>query len=147
MVWIEKEKKLFGLNASGRSPYDWNLDEAAKMGLKSIPGRNVLAWNVPGCVSGWKMLSDRWGKLGLAKCLEPAIAFARDGFPLSPIIGTAQFGSWTDTMAPHMAKVYHPDGKILGYGDIFKNPLLANNLSAIAKDGAAAFSGEIAQAS
>ena len=147
IVWIEKEKKLFGLNASGRSPYDWNLEEAAKLGMKDIPRQSPLSWNVPGCVSGWKMLSDRWGKLGLAKCLEPAIAFARDGFPLSPIIGTAQFASWPSEMAPHMAKVYHPNGTIPRYGDIFQNPLLANNLGAIAKDGPAAFyEGEIAEA-
>jgi len=50
-------------------------------------------------------------------------------------------------MAPQMAKVYHPDEKILGYGDIFQNPLLANNLELIAKNGAAAFyEGEIAEA-
>ena len=147
IIWIEKDKKLYALNASGRSPYDWNLDEAAKLNLKDIPGSSPLSWNVPGCVSGWKMLSERWGKLGLSKCLDPAIALARDGFPLSPIIGTAQFSSWPSEMAPHMAKVYHPDGKPLHYGEIFKNPLLANNLSAIAKDGAAAFyEGEIAQA-
>jgi gamma-glutamyltranspeptidase/glutathione hydrolase len=145
IVWIEKEKKLFGLNASGRSPYDWDLEEAAKLGLKDIPRQSPLSWNVPGCVSGWKMLGDRWGKLGLAKCLEPAIAFARDGFPLSPIISTHFI--WPSAMAPSMAKVYHPDDKVPRYGDIFKNPLLANNLSAIAKDGPPAFyEGEIAQA-
>lgn len=149
IIWIERDKKLYGLNAGGRSPYDWNLKVAkktlARLREESIPRQSPLSWNVPGCVSGWAMLSERWGKLGLGKCLEPAIAFARDGFPLSPIISTHFI--WPSEMAPHMAKVYHPDGKIPRYGDIFKNPLLANNLESIAKNGPKAFyEGEIAEA-
>lgn len=147
IVWNDKDRKLYGLNASGRSPYDWNLKEVKKLGLTEIKRQTPLSWNVPGCVSGWKMLSERWGKLGLARCLEPAIGLARDGFPLSPIIGTQQFASWPSEMAPHMAKVYHPGGSIPKYGDIFQNPLLADNLSAIAKEGPAAFyEGAIAEA-
>ena len=144
IVWIAKDQKLYGLNASGRAPYDWSLEAAKAMNITSIPRQSPLAWNVPGCVSGWKMLSERWGKLGLAKCLEPAIGLARDGFPLSPIISTHFI--WPSEMAPKMAQVYHPGGKIPRYGDIFQNPLLANNLESIAKGGAAAYyEGEIAE--
>lgn len=144
ILWIEKEQKLFGLNASGRSAYNWSLADAQRMGLKSIPSHSPLAWSVPGCVSGWGMLNQRFGKRKLAECLEGAIRYAREGFPLSPLI-SLHF-QWPSEKAPHMAKVYHPDGKIPRYGDIFKNPLLANSLEAIAKGGPAAFyEGEIAE--
>ena len=47
IVWNEKEKKLLGLNASGRSPYDWNISKAQKLGLKEIPVLGPLSWSVP----------------------------------------------------------------------------------------------------
>ena len=145
IVWIEKDRKLYGLNASGRAPAGWTLEQARKLGLERIPRRSPLAWSVPGCVSGWKALSERFGRLGLARVLEPAIAYARDGFPLSPIIA-ASFGAWRDDEAPHPAAVFHPGGHVPDYGDVFKNPLLAASYERIAKNGAAAFyEGETAE--
>ena len=145
LVWIERDRKLYGLNASGRAPAAWTLEKARKLGLERIPRRSPLAWSVPGCVSGWKALSDRFGRLGLARVLEPAIAYARDGFPVSPVIA-ASFGAWRDEEAPHLAAVFHPGGHVPDYGDVFKNPLLAASYERIAKNGAAAFyEGETAE--
>ena len=144
ILWWEKDRKLYGLNASGRSPYDWSLDAALEMGLEGIPRQSPLCWSVPGCVSGWGLLNERFGKLSLASCLEATIGYATDGFPISPIIST--HFQWKDEQAPHMAAVYHPNGTIPQYGDIFTNPMLAKSLEAIAKDGPAAFyEGETAE--
>lgn len=144
IVWIEKDQRLYGLNASGRAPYDWNLDAAQQMGLESIPKESPLSWSVPGCVSGWQALSSRFGKLPLKACLGAAIEYAREGFPLSPII-SQQF-RFDAKLSPSLAKLYHPQGVVPGYGDIFRNPMLAKSYEAIADDGAAAFyEGEIAE--
>ncbi len=146
ILWVEKEQRLYGLNASGRAPYAWNLDEASKLGLTSIPGRSPLSWSVPGCVSGWGLLSERFGKLSLAQCLEGSIATAREGFPISPII-TEQFDSWKSEDAPYLAPVYHPGGRVPTYGEIFQNPMLAKSYASIAAEGPAAFyEGWIAEA-
>ena len=143
ILWNEKEGRLFGLNASGRAPYAWTLEKARERGLESIPGRSPLAWSVPGCVSGWKALSERFGALPLGRCLEPAIHYASDGFPISPII--AGHFAWTDGF-PSLESVYQPDGRVPGFGDIFKNPALADSYRTIARDGAAAFyEGKIAE--
>jgi gamma-glutamyltranspeptidase/glutathione hydrolase len=144
IVWIEAERRLYGLNASGRAPYDWNLQAASDRQLKSIPRISPLSWNVPGCVSGWAALQQRFGKLGLARCLAAAIEYARDGFPLSPLIASHfQFGSDVD---PSLVKLYHVDGRVPEYGDIVRNPLLANSYDQIAAGGAEAFyRGEIGQ--
>ncbi len=144
ILWIEKDQQLYGLNASGRAPYDWNLDEASQLGLVAIPRFSPLSWSVPGCVSGWDALSRRFGKLSLKQCLEPAIHYARAGFPLSPIIaGQFKFDPSTNT---NLATVYHPDGRVPKYGEIFRNPQLADSYEAIANDGAAAFyQGRIAE--
>jgi gamma-glutamyltranspeptidase/glutathione hydrolase len=137
IVWVEKERRLYGLNASGRSPAAWNLDEARKRNLDRIPRRSPLSWSVPGCVSGWSLLSERFGRLGLAHVLEPSIAYAREGFPISPII--ASHFDWPDAEEPHLAAVFHPGGKVPGYGDVFQNPLLAASYERIARDGARGF--------
>lgn len=146
ILWIEKDKKLYGLNASGRAPYAWSLNEANKREVKKISRTTPLSWSVPGCVSGWGMLSERFGKKSLADCMAASVQYAHQGFPLSPIIST-YFSAWPSAMAPHMADVYHPDGKVPRYGEIFKNPLLGKAYEAIGKDGPAAFyEGYIAEA-
>lgn len=144
IVWIEKDRKLYGLNASGRSPYDWDLDVALALGLERIPRKSAMSWSVPGCVSGWDALNRRFGKLRLSKILEPAIEYAQEGFPLSPLI-SGHF-KLKDDDSPTLAKVFNPDGKAPDYGDIFKNPLLARSYERIAQGGARAFyEGEIAE--
>jgi gamma-glutamyltranspeptidase/glutathione hydrolase len=145
IVWSEGDRKLYGLNASGRAPAAWTLEKARTLGLERIPRKSPLSWSVPGCVSGWQALGERFGRLGLARLLEPSIEYARAGFPLSPIIAS-HFASWRDAEAPHLAAVYHPGGRVPGYGDVFQNPLLAASYERIAKDGAAAFyQGEAAE--
>lgn len=144
IVWVEKDQRLLGLNASGRSPYDWDLKAAQGLGLDSIPRESPLSWSVPGCVRGWSALNQRLGKLSLAQCLEAAIDYAKAGFPLSPII--SESFHFDPQSSPSLAKVYHPDGQRPQYGDVFKNPLLASSYEAIAHGGPAAFyEGEIAE--
>jgi len=145
IVWSEKDQKLFGLNASGRSPYNWSLEEANKLGLKSLPTYGPLSWSVPGCVSGWDSLLKRFGRFKYKQVLEAAIYYAREGFPVSPVIA----GYWKSVNAkkyPTLDKVFAPEGKIPGFGDIFKNPGMADFLEIIAKGGAEAFyEGEVAE--
>jgi len=144
IVWSEKDQKLFGLNASGRSPYDWNLDDARALGLDEIPPYSPLAWSVPGCVSGWAALLKKFGKFNLAKVLEPAITYSREGFPVSPVIAR----SWSIDAQKYrtLARAFAPDAKPLRFGDIFKNPDLARFFEIIARGGAETFyQGEIAE--
>ena len=154
IVWNEKERRLFGLNASGRSPYDWTLEPLPQVaglisprpwaGGKEIPAHSPLSWSVPGCVSGWEALQKKMGRLNMAQVLAPAISYAREGFPVSPIIATSwSFGSIGN---PALAKTFMPDGKAVRFGDIFKNPDLARFFEIIARDGPEAFyQGEIAE--
>ncbi len=146
IVWSQRDRRLYGLNASGRAPYEWNLTKAAERGLESIPGRSPLAWTVPGCVSGWGMLNDRFGSRSLARCLEPAIEYAEAGFPLSPIIaGAFNWPTSPDNPNESLASVYRPEGRVPKFGEIFQNPQLARSYRLIAEGGPAAFyEGEIA---
>lgn len=143
LVWSEAEQRLHGLNASGRAPFAWTLAEAQRLGLERIPPHSPLAWTVPGCVSGWALLGQRFGALPLAQLLAPAIEYARTGFPLSPIIAES-FAALPGSDAS-LARVYRPDGVPLRFGDVFRNPGLAHAYELIAGGGAGAFyAGEIA---
>ncbi len=149
IYWDSKTKQLYGLNASGRSP--WNLSRAvfAEKGLRQIPTYGPLSWSVPGCVSGWQALRDRFGSLPLAEILAASIETAEAGFPVSEIIAAGWQGSagrlaeWPDS-----ARTYLVDGRRAPrYGEIFRNPRLAASYRKIAAQGAAAFyQGDIAEA-
>lgn len=157
IVWSQRDQSLYGLNASGRAPYAWNLNEADRLGIEHIRRTSPLAWTVPGCVSGWAMLNERFGNLSLARCLGSAIAYAEEGFPVSPVISRfldwEQYGISPDpvtldpiTTDPSLAVVYHPDGRALKFGEVFTNPLLARSYRQIAEHGLTAFyQGEIAE--
>src|SRR5258706_11518596 len=121
MVWEARSGKLFGLNASGRSPYRATLDEMRGRGLTELPIDGPLSWSVPGAVDGWEELRARFGSRPLAELLEPAIAIAEEGFPVSEVIA----GMWEASgpaLAADAARTYLPGGRAPRTGEIFRNP-------------------------
>ena len=82
IVW--DGSKLQGLNASGRAPQAWTPEFFARQ--SKMPQRGWPAVTVPGAVSAWVELSERYGKLPFATLAEPAIGYARDGYQVTPII-------------------------------------------------------------
>jgi len=147
IVWSQLDQRLFGLNASGRAPYSWDLERAGRRELNRVPRVSPLSWTVPGCVSGWALLNERFGSLSLAACLEPAIGYAQAGFPLSPVIAQAfEWPALLEESGANLASVYRPNGRTPTFGEIFRNPLLARTYRQIGEEGAAAFyEGEIAE--
>ncbi|HEV3250488.1 MAG TPA: gamma-glutamyltransferase, partial [Puia sp.] len=147
IVYDAKTKKLYGLNASGRSPYSLTLEEFKKRGLEYIPAGGPLAVSVPGCVDGWFELHKKFGKLPMNQVLSPAIHYARNGFPVADEAAYYWKGlNYHYGKLPNVVSVYLPNGKAPSTGDIFKNPLLANTLEKIATGGRDIFyKGEIAR--
>jgi gamma-glutamyltranspeptidase/glutathione hydrolase len=136
IYWDNKTQKLYGLNASGRSPYALNRDALKQKGLKFIPGEGVLSWSVPGCVDGWDQLRSRFGTMKLSQLLAPAIQYAEEGFPVSEII--AGYWKMGERIAPHYpetAATYYPNGRAPRTGEIFRNENLAHSLRLIAEGG------------
>ncbi|WP_372948939.1 gamma-glutamyltransferase [Mariniphaga sp.] len=147
IVWDAKTQKLFGLNASGRSPYELTLDYFKENGYEKIPSHGALSVSVPGCVDGWFELHSKFGKLSMADILEPAINYARNGFPVSELIAHYwQSNSRILQKYPGFEEIFMPGGKTPAKGEIFKNPFLANTLEEIANKGRDVFyKGEMAQ--
>ena len=86
LVWIEKEKRLYGLNASGLSPMAIDPDEIRAKYGNEMPKHGWVPVTVPGAPGAWSALTGKYGKLPMTKSLAPAISYARDGYPLSPVI-------------------------------------------------------------
>jgi gamma-glutamyltranspeptidase/glutathione hydrolase len=147
IVWDAKTEKLHGLNASGRSPRGLTLEDLQKQGVKVIPKVGPLTVSVPGCVDGWAELHGRFGKLPLAQVLAPAIAIAREGFPVTEIIALGWAESAKDRRdLPGFADTFLVDAEAPRAGTIFRNESLAATLEKIAAGGRDAFySGEIAR--
>ena len=160
LIYNAKTGELRGLNASGRAGARATIDFYASKGLKTIPSRGYLAANtVPGAVSGWDE-AYRYSQSALKTTMPwkelfaSAIAYARDGFPVS-----TSLSYWSAVNAdpddkvfrdlqrfPEFARVFMKDGKPLVTGDMFRQPDLAATLTAIAEKGAAEFyRGDIAR--
>ncbi len=154
IVYDAKSKKLWGLNASGRSPlglsYDQMKAELAKTANPNhIPPRGFLPISTPGTVSGWCELHDKFGKLPLKDDLAPAIRYCEEGFPLTQYIaygwGLGVRNAQTDKFPGAFLDTYAPNGKAPAEGEIFKNPALAHTLRIIGEQGRDGFyKGEIA---
>jgi len=136
IVWDADKKQLHGLNASGRAPMAMTLEYFQENGIETIPPFGPLPVSVPGTVDGWFQLHGRYGRLPMKDILAPAIAYARDGFPVSEVIAhyfqsnKARIGHY-----PGFAETYMPNGDVPRKGEMFKNPRLANTYETIAEKG------------
>ena len=142
IVWLAREQKLIALNASGRAGSRMTRETLQTRGFRSGSQQGVMSVTVPGALAGWDMLVRTHGKRTLAQALQPAIAYARDGFPVSPIIA-AQWANETNFLKRDSAAAatFLPGGHAPKAGDWFQNPDYARTLQEIAKNGIGTFYG------
>ncbi len=148
IIWDPETAQLYGLNASGRSPMSRSLEDLKRAlgGADALPPYGHLPVTVPGTVDGWFELHAKFGQLSMAEILAPAIGYAEDGFPVSPVIGyyfqrahaaftarVEEIGEFDNAQATYFA-----DGPPRA-GDIFRNPDLAATYRKLAAGGADAF--------
>jgi gamma-glutamyltranspeptidase/glutathione hydrolase len=134
IVYVARTKTLRGLNSSGRAGANASADALLAKGIRVMPADGVYPITVPGAVAGWAELLEQHGTITLARALEPAIRYARDGFPVSEIIA-AQWHDGASRLDPAAAAVFLPGGRPLRPGAIFHNPDLAQTLEQIASGG------------
>ncbi len=157
LVYDPETDSIYGLNASGRSPQGLSYEEMSEeLGDRDqIPYLGHLSVSVPGTVSGWGKLHERFGSRSLAQNLAPAVRYARDGFPLSQVIAyywesnVSSFQSadlpddnWRETYLVERDDTLRAPRE----GEVFRNPDLASTLETIGANGPEAFyEGEIAE--
>jgi len=136
MVWDSKTEHLYGLNASGRSPYSLTLDFFKQNGYEKIPSYGPLPVSVPGAVDGWFELHGKFGSMEMQDILQPAIDYANNGFPVSELIAYyMEVGAQNLQRFPGFKEVFMPNGRTPQKGEVFRNPALANTLGIIATEG------------
>ena len=151
LVWAEGS--LHGLNASGRAPNAANLANYRNSGHTKVPELGWLPVTVPGAVSAWVTMHERFGRLEFAKLFEPAIALAEGGYPVSPVVARywdkahedfkqravgPEFAGWFSTFAA--------GGQVPSAGDIVRLPDHGATLRTIAaSNGRAFYEGELAE--
>ncbi len=151
LVWIKGE--LYGLNGSGPAPIHISIEAIKERGYEQIPSHGLIPVTVPGAPSAWAELSKRFGKLPLTEVLKPAIEYAQNGYPISPILGKnwaaafqrfqkcfidEEFQGWFDTFAPK--------GRAPKIGEIWRSEGHAKTLQSIAQSNAESFyRGELAE--
>ncbi len=147
IIWHAKTGRLYGLNASGRSPGSLTLEYFKGNGYASIPSYGPLPVSVPGCVDGWFEMHEKFGSMDMKDILAPAIRYAREGFPVSELIAHYMEAAARRLQDyPGFRETYMPGGRAPAKGEVFKNPYLAGTLEKIASGGRDAFyRGEIAR--
>jgi gamma-glutamyltranspeptidase/glutathione hydrolase len=142
IVWLAKEQKLVALNASGRAGSLMTRETLQARGFRAGSQQGVMSVTVPGALAGWDMLLRTHGRRTLAQALQPAIGYARDGFPVSPIIA-AQWANETAFLQRDSAAAatFLPGGHAPKAGEWFQNPDYARTLQEIAKSGIGTFYG------
>src|SRR5256886_486008 len=148
LVWSSKDRKLYGLNSSGRAGRLMTREALLARGHRTMAAESVEDVTVPGALAGWDALLHRFGTITLAQALAPAIGYAENGFPVTPIIAR----DW----AAEAARLARDDGARATFlvdgtrapheGEWFTNPDLARSLRSIAAQGPAAlYGGELGQ--
>ncbi|WP_406944890.1 gamma-glutamyltransferase family protein [Halobacillus sp. SY10] len=150
LVWVKD--KLYGLNGSGRSPSSLSMEELKRKGHKEIPKYGFVPVTVPGAPGTWVELSDRFGKLPFKELLAPAIRYAEEGYPITPVLGkfwamaAEKFkGTLTGEEFSHWFDTFAPNGRAPKIGEIWKSEGHADTLRKIADSkGESFYKGELA---
>jgi gamma-glutamyltranspeptidase/glutathione hydrolase len=130
--------RVIALNGSGRAPAAADLDTLLGLGIEAIDPAGAHAVTIPGAISAWEKLASSFGTRGLDALLQPAIAFAADGYAVQSRVAY----DWSHNLGKLKdggAEAFLPDGRAPRAGDRMTNPALARTLGAIATHGAGAF--------
>ena len=145
LVWVEKAKTLYGLNASGVAPAALSADTVKELGFTEVPKAGWLPTMVPGAPAGWAELNRRFGTKPLTELFAPAIAYARQGVPV-PVNVSHQWArdsqrikkAMEENPAPHAywwKSFMKEDGSPYAAGDLFRWEEYAATLEELAATG------------
>ena len=156
LIWSQKEGKLFGLNSSGPAPMGISAAKVLEEGRAvngKMPTRGWTPVTVPGAVKAWAEITGRFGRRTLAQNLEPAVHYARDGYPCAPLLSylwKRSLDQYQKTLqGPEFApwfRTFTKDGAGYEAGDLIRLPDHADTLEEIGASSAEAFyTGSIAR--
>lgn len=139
LIWDPAEGRLVALNGSGRSPRAASIESFQTAGVSQMPKRGALTVTVPGAVNAWETMLERYGTRSFVDLLQPAISYAANGFPISPILSSAIAANREMLeRQPAAASIFLPGSRVPAGGDILRQPDLAGSLRLVAARGSGA---------
>src|SRR5262249_52873221 len=140
LIYLASERRLIGLNASGRAPQAASAEALIERGFQQMPLEGAHSLTVPGALDGLAQCLANYGPITLQQAFAPAIFYAEDGFPITEVVARV----WARDSAKlqrnaESARVYLPQGRAPLAGELFRNLDLARTLRLIAECGADAF--------
>lgn len=138
--------EVIAVNGSGRAPRAASAAALRAEGHQVIPRKSAHAVTVPGAVDAFCTMSERWGRLGLADSLEPAIRYMDEGIPVAPRVAFDWAENADELQGSAARRHFLNDGAALRTGEIFRLPGQAEVLRRIARHGRDAYyTGEVAE--
>lgn len=137
LVWMKD--KLHGLNASGPAPALLNREAVLNAGHEKMPIDGWVPVTVPGLPSAWAELIERFGSMPLEEVLAPAVGYAEEGFPVSPVIsrqwavGFKRLSALTGPEFQPWHELFAPKGRAPAAGELWRSPDHAATLKLLAK--------------
>jgi gamma-glutamyltranspeptidase/glutathione hydrolase len=140
LIYMGEEKKVIGMNASGRAPYRANTSFFHNSGGRTMPERGIRSVTVPGALHGWWQALQRYGTVGLADVFEDAIYYAENGFPVTEVIA-GEWKSAEDVLQAHKgsSETYLIDGRAPKPGEVFTNRDMARTFRKVVNEGIETF--------
>jgi gamma-glutamyltranspeptidase/glutathione hydrolase len=136
LLWSERQDRILVVNGQGVAPAEASAAAFRRMGFEQVPGIGLLPATVPGAFGAWMTVLREHGTWSLAQVLEPAIRYARDGFPLIPRAVQAIYAvqdlfrtQWTSS-----AELWLPGGRVPAPGGLFRLPGLAATYERIVRE-------------
>jgi len=137
LVWSQKDKKLYGLNAGGPAGSSLSRNTLLERGLTEMPSEGPETVTVPGALAGWDAMLQRFGRRSLGDALEEAAKIAGEGFHVTHYSAR----EWAGTVEklkkyPPSAEIFlNSRGEAPREGDLFSNGEYARTLRHIQKEG------------
>ena len=135
MVYIKDGQRVEVANGTGAAP----LAATRERYRDGIPAKGPLSISVPGIVHALLSAHDRFGRLKLAECLEPAIELCEDGVPTSHRVARLLESEKPMLDYESTRAVFAPAGRLASAGEVVRNPDLARTIRLISDEGADAF--------
>jgi gamma-glutamyltranspeptidase/glutathione hydrolase len=140
-LWLlhaSPDGRVRALNASGPAPGGATPEAFRARGLEGVPLRGIEAVSVPGAVDGWFRALGALGRLPAARVLQPALEYAREGYPVHRnfvrYLASPAFEALA-RQSPAIAATYRPGGRPPAPGARLVQPELARTLERVVRDG------------
>ncbi|RXZ80120.1 gamma-glutamyltransferase family protein [Paenibacillaceae bacterium] len=150
LVWHNGQ--LHGLNGSGPAPASISIDSIREQGYETMPSYGAQTVTVPGAPATWAALSETFGRLSLEETLQPAIQYAEEGYPVSPVVaynwGKA-FNQYREQLKgesfKHWFDLFAPQGRAPKAGELWRSPDHGATLRRLAHNIRDFYEGELAE--